>query len=161
MRYLCGYELEQDCPEKVDAILSKLENQTDVQSSTEAMIRSVSALRKNAWGRTEEPSSGSAMPNPADAMLMGGGGGVGSGLAQNNPVFYGPDGKVLTEEEHSFLLTNVTSKQPSNAYFDYDDDDECGLVDPNEDLELQEAYEDFIQSCGQNQQQQQQHRPNV
>lgn len=38
----------------------------------------------------------------------------------NDPVFYGPDGNVLTEEESAFLW-NVTSC-PTEAY--YDDDDE-------------------------------------
>uniref|UniRef100_A0A182S5T7 MIF4G domain-containing protein n=1 Tax=Anopheles maculatus TaxID=74869 RepID=A0A182S5T7_9DIPT len=155
---LCGYELEQDCPEKVESILHKLQSQTNVQSSTEAMIRSVFTLRKNAWGRSEEPAAAiPPMPVPTDPMLMGG---VGAAVARNSPVFYGPDGKVLTEEEHSFLSTNVEEGKNPNAYNDYDDDDEYGLVDPNEDLEIQEAYEDFIQSSGQNQQQQQ-YRPNV
>lgn len=154
---LCGYELEQDCPEKVESILTKLQNQTNVQSSTEAMIRSVFTLRKNAWGRSEEPVAAvPPMPVPTDAMLMGGGG---AAVAQNSPVFYGPDGKVLTEEEHSFLSTEtVATAKKNNAYIDYDDDEE---YDPNDDLELQEAYEDFIQSSGQNQLHKQQYRPNA
>lgn len=38
----------------------------------------------------------------------------------NDPVFYGPDGNVLTEEESAFLW-NATSG-PSETF--YDDDDE-------------------------------------
>lgn len=41
----------------------------------------------------------------------------------NDPVFYGPDGNVLTEEESAFLW-NATSG-PSDQY--YDDDDEYVL----------------------------------
>lgn len=41
----------------------------------------------------------------------------------NDPVFYGPDGNILTEEESAFLW-NVTSC-PTETF--YDDDDEYVL----------------------------------
>uniref|UniRef100_A0A182MWC9 MIF4G domain-containing protein n=1 Tax=Anopheles culicifacies TaxID=139723 RepID=A0A182MWC9_9DIPT len=135
---LCGYELEQDCRDKVEAILKKLQEPQAVQSSTEAMIRSVLELRKNSWGRSEEIATAPA------------------GLSNNLlPVFYGPDGKMLTEEESSFLATNIEAQGPS-AYNNYDDDDEFGMVDPDDDPEVQEAYEQFIQSNAQSRLQQQQ-----
>lgn len=38
------------------------------------------------------------MPNSAD---------IASPVYTDGPVFYGPDGQVLTEEENSFLASNV------------------------------------------------------
>ncbi|XP_052890730.1 polyadenylate-binding protein-interacting protein 1 isoform X2 [Anopheles moucheti] len=118
---LCGYELEQDCREKLESILKKLQSLTAIQSSSEAMIKSVIELRKNSWGRSEEIAPAAVAPGPE---------------YQHEPVFYGPDGKMLTEEESSFLATG--GQNPSS----YDDDDEFGMDD---DLEVQEAFEEFLQ----------------
>uniref|UniRef100_A0A4Y0BEH1 MIF4G domain-containing protein n=1 Tax=Anopheles funestus TaxID=62324 RepID=A0A4Y0BEH1_ANOFN len=131
---LCGYELEQDRPDKVETILKNLQTPKAVQSSTEAMIRSVLELRKNSWGRSEEIATASPSPGPE---------------YKHHPVFYGPDGKMLTEEESSFLATNIESAGEQNAYGNYDDEDEFGMVDPDDDPEVQEAYEAFLQSNAQ------------
>ncbi|XP_053668361.1 polyadenylate-binding protein-interacting protein 1-like [Anopheles marshallii] len=134
---LCGYELEQDCREKLESILKKLQSLTAIQSSSEAMIKSVIELRKNSWGRSEEIAPAAVAPGPE---------------YQHEPVFYGPDGKMLTEEESSFLATNIEATGGQNAHSSYDDDDEYGIVD--DDQEVQEAYAEFLQhSNAQNRQQ--------
>uniref|UniRef100_A0A182QX68 MIF4G domain-containing protein n=1 Tax=Anopheles farauti TaxID=69004 RepID=A0A182QX68_9DIPT len=158
---LCGFELEQDCPDKVESILKTLE-QLKVQSSAEAMIHSVLDLRKISWGRSEEIATSAAPPPPMQGGSTGmhhmpAGIDLGPGF-HDSPVFYGPDGQVLTEEESSFLETNGFVL-PTKGRFD-DSDDELGLDE--QDLEIQEAYADFLESNRSNQQQQhQQQQPGV
>uniref|UniRef100_A0A182MXL8 MIF4G domain-containing protein n=1 Tax=Anopheles dirus TaxID=7168 RepID=A0A182MXL8_9DIPT len=173
---LCGFELEQDCPDKVESILKTLE-QLKVQSSAQAMIHSVLDLRNISWGRSEELTNSNAAvaavaapPPPMPATTVPGmhqhlpaGMGMGPGF-HDSPVFYGPDGQVLTEEESSFLETNGF-EYPANSGFDDSDDDEFGLDE--QDPEVREAFQDFLQSNRSNQlqqqqqQQQQQHLPGV
>ncbi|XP_061519144.1 polyadenylate-binding protein-interacting protein 1 isoform X1 [Anopheles gambiae] len=162
---LCGFELDQDCPDKVDQIMKNLDQaRSSVPSAAEKIIGSVIELRKIAWGRSEEISTPSAAlpPMPVSVGAMGPGGPIGAGEYQNNPVFYGPDGQVLTEEESSFLETNVKNKaQAQQAFSGYDDDDEYGLVDPDDDPEVQQAFVEFLQSNPQNRQPQHPYRPDV
>lgn len=101
------------------------------------------------------------MPNSADMT---------SPVYNDGPVFYGPDGQVLTEEENSFLSSNVPS-YPNISFEDLvewvsmllafpklqfsifhpftfsDDSDE--LVDDDDnaiDLEIQLAFKEFVNS---------------
>lgn len=57
----------------------------------------------------------------------------------NEPVFYGPDGAVLTEEESAFLWNAADN-------FDDDDNDPDALCEPEPemDLEIQLAFKDFV-----------------
>lgn len=133
---LCGYELELDRPEDIQRItreLKSLENTLDV--STERLLKSVLDLKSNRWGRSEpvvmQPILDTIHQDYNDA-----------------PVFYGPDGQVLTDEENSFLLSNIPS-YPTLNYEDYDgnDPDELVEAEPEMDLEIQMAFKDFVKSA--------------
>lgn len=50
--------------------------------------------RRNRWGRKETRDTVDAIVSDSDKL-------------PDDPVFYGPDGHVLTEEESSFLESNV------------------------------------------------------
>lgn len=150
---LCGFELERDCQEDVDTILRMLENmQQSTQSSVSNLIKSVLDLRNKAWGRSEElavPACAPVptMPNPLPPAVLAMGGGVpGAGLEFNDsPVFYGPDGEVITEEENSFLETNLAIKQ-NPAMNGYDDDDDMFALIDEMGPEERMAFKDFVQS---------------
>uniref|UniRef100_A0AAG5DN38 MIF4G domain-containing protein n=1 Tax=Anopheles atroparvus TaxID=41427 RepID=A0AAG5DN38_ANOAO len=149
---LCGYELEQDCCEDVHRILGKLQqSQSSSQSSVSNLIKSVLDLQSKSWGREIVPVA----PMPAMPNMMGGGAVLamgGGGLEVNDsPVFYGPDGEILTEEENSFLETNMIN-MPNDASNGYDDDEE--LFDDMNPEEVNLAYKDFLQSVPNEQQQQ-------
>uniref|UniRef100_A0A182P0M6 MIF4G domain-containing protein n=1 Tax=Anopheles epiroticus TaxID=199890 RepID=A0A182P0M6_9DIPT len=161
---LCGFELEQDCPDKVDSIMKTIATRrTALPSSAEKIIDSVIELRKIAWGRGDEISSApAAVPPPMPISSVTAMSHQPTGIVEFNdsPVFYGPDGQVLTEEENSFLETNVGKNGKQKTYTGYDDDDEYGLVDPDDDPDVQQAFEEFLQSNTQNRLQQQ-YRPDV
>lgn len=86
--------------------MSNCEN-TDV--STQRLLTSVIELRKNRWGRNVDN-------NASNPMLTDNA--VGKDFS-NDPVFYGPDGNILTEEESAFLWSATTCPTDND-----DDDDE-------------------------------------
>lgn len=105
---LCGYELELDCPipiQKIITTLESLENSLDV--STGRLLRSVLDLKAKHWGRSEPVMMAPIM----DAIHQD---------YNDAPVFYGPDGQVLTDEENTFLLSNI----PSYPNINFDDMEE-------------------------------------
>lgn len=64
----------------------------------------------------------------------------------DGPVFYGPDGQILSEEENSFLAANLPSTLIDDIVGD-DSGDE--LVDDDDnayDLEIQLAFKEFVNS---------------
>lgn len=64
----------------------------------------------------------------------------------DGPVFYGPDGQVLTEEENSFLASNLPSQLIEDIV---GDDSGEELVDDDDnayDLEIQLAFKEFVNS---------------
>ncbi|XP_065093499.1 uncharacterized protein Paip1 isoform X2 [Ochlerotatus camptorhynchus] len=131
---LCGFELERDCRDHLMEILETLgqmEGSTD--NSTGRFIRSVLDLQQKSWGRNEEvvpvvqPPHNE--PTAADEF-------------NDSPVFYGPDGQVMTEEENDFLETAAPV-----AFEEYDDEegDPDDLVDDeNMDLEIKLAFKEFV-----------------
>lgn len=63
-------------------------------------------------------------------------------------MFYGPDGQVLTEEENSFLASNLPAQLIEDVIGD-DDDSGDELVDDDDnayDLEIQLAFKEFVNS---------------
>lgn len=68
--------------------LQTLEGKLD--TSTGRLLRSVLDLKSNRWGRNEPVVMAPIM----DAIFQD---------YNDVPVFYGPDGQVITEEENSFL----------------------------------------------------------
>lgn len=147
---LCGFELEQDCSADVNRILEKLEAiSRSIQSSVSNLIKSVLDLHKKSWGRSDELAMPvapvPAMQNPMGVSAVLAMGGVGGLEYNDSPVFYGPDGEVLTEEENSFLETNMGNKQ-NPAYNGYDDDDDVFALIDETDPEVRLAFKDFVQS---------------
>lgn len=62
-------------------------------------------------------------------------------------VFYGPDGQILTEEENSFLASNLPSQLIEDVIGDDDSGDD--LVDDDDnayDLEIKLAFKEFVNS---------------
>ncbi|XP_050090523.1 uncharacterized protein LOC126574386 isoform X3 [Anopheles aquasalis] len=136
---LCGFELEQDCREDVLNILDKLRDlEKNVMHSVAPLISSVLKLHNNAWGRSEETVPVAPVPSVPDRMV-----GVMPLGADFSPVFYGPDGKVLSEEENSFLETNLHQTKKSVVFDDYEDDEDAYGVD-DQDPEVQLAFENFV-----------------
>jgi len=134
---LCGFELDLDCNPKMESIVQSLEShKNNLDTSTGRLIQSVLDLRARHWGRTESitsPDNGA----PQDYS--------------DGPVFYGPDGQVLTEEENMFLADNL----PSQLIEDINGDDSGEeLVDDDDnayDLEIQLAFKEFVNSNKQHQ----------
>lgn len=134
---LCGYELEIDCPMDITSILEQLEKSQDkLDVSTGRLLQSVLELKRKHWGR----SAPIVMAPILETMRQD---------YNDVPVFYGPDGQVLTDEENSFLLSNIP---PSYAlgYEEMEENDPDGeeLVDvePEMDLEIQMAFKDFVKN---------------
>uniref|UniRef100_A0A336KQ32 CSON013530 protein n=1 Tax=Culicoides sonorensis TaxID=179676 RepID=A0A336KQ32_CULSO len=134
---LCGFELDTDSPRQTQRIIDELlPLKETVDTSTSRLIQSVLDLRVKRWGRNETFS----MSNAQD---------IASTVYSDGPVFYGPDGQVLTEEENSFLSSNVPSYPNINFDDLVDDDDSDELVDDDDnaiDLEIQLAFKEFVNS---------------
>lgn len=132
---LCGYELERDRRDELMDILhtlEKLEGSTD--NSTGRFIRSVLDLQQKSWGRSEEVVP-VIQPQMSEAVSA-------AGEFHDSPVFYGPDGQVMTQEENDFLET-----QAPITFEEYDDEegDPDDLVDDeNMDLEIKLAFKEFV-----------------
>lgn len=132
---LCGFELERDCRNHLMEILEslgQLEGSTD--NSTGRFIRSVLDLQQKSWGRNEEvvPVMQPPLNEPSSV----------ADEFTDSPVFYGPDGQVMTEEENDFLETAAPA-----TFEEYDDEegDPNELVDDdNMDLEIKLAFKEFV-----------------
>lgn len=129
---LCGYELELDFPSQAAEIINILKQVKDIDVSTERLLKSVLDLSANRWGRNEPIAT---MTTPVIDTTMH--------EFTNEPVFYGPDGKIITEEESSFL-SGIPAYPSDN--FDEDDDDELDDSDPEMDLEMRIAFQDFVKN---------------
>uniref|UniRef100_A0A1B0DP05 Uncharacterized protein n=1 Tax=Phlebotomus papatasi TaxID=29031 RepID=A0A1B0DP05_PHLPP len=78
--------LNKQGPENVKCVCQSLKLETSVDVSTGRLIRSVLDLKANRWGRTAPIAVAPIQEvNHYDC--------------NDSPVFYGPDGQVLTEEE--------------------------------------------------------------
>lgn len=131
---LCGFELERDCRDHLMEILKTLgEMEGSTDNSTGRFIRSVLDLQQKSWGRNEEVVPVLLAPiNERSA----------TDEFTDSPVFYGPDGQVMTEEENDFLETAAPI-----TFEEYDDEegDPDDLVDDeNMDLEIKLAFKEFV-----------------
>uniref|UniRef100_A0A1L8DHV1 Putative polyadenylate-binding protein-interacting protein 1 n=1 Tax=Nyssomyia neivai TaxID=330878 RepID=A0A1L8DHV1_9DIPT len=134
---LCGYELEIDCGGLLIGITNTLgQLETSVDVSTGRLIRSVLDLKANRWGRSAPIAVAPIQEvNHYDC--------------NDSPVFYGPDGQVLTEEESSFLSAQASQSYPNNNNFEEyldNDGDELADAEPEMDLEIQLAFREFVQT---------------
>lgn len=96
--------------------LCELVNQGKVDVHVSRLVSSVTELRSGNW-------LGQSVPAQVEEKQS-------SSHALNEPVYFGPDGQVLTEEERIFL--------------EEDNEPEPWENDPNAD-EIAEAYEEFLQ----------------
>ncbi|XP_055537560.1 putative uncharacterized protein DDB_G0272456 [Wyeomyia smithii] len=131
---LCGFELQRDCRLELMEIidtLSSLEHTTDC--STGRFIRTVLELQQKSWGRNEEVVP-VVLPSVSEA--------TGEEFT-DSPVFYGPDGQVMTEEENDFL---ETAAPVAFEEFDEDGDPDDLVDDENMDMEIKMAFKDFVAS---------------
>lgn len=140
---LAGYDLQKENPTEVEEAINQLRAISEEQNiSTKRLVQSVVDLFNDNWGRRDEQEN----QQPAAA----------ADLQQNppqyndSPVFYGPDGKIITEEESSFLNSNMPESYPINIDeiiddgSDYADEDD----EPEMDLEMQMAFKEFIKDGG-------------
>lgn len=126
---LAGYDLEFDCPADMKVIIQNLTSVTALDVSTSRILENVLNLQKNKWGRMSEPPAAVIQPfNNANSVRL-----------SDDPVFYGPDGQILTEEESNFLVANLAAE--GNAVEGSDSDLE---VDPEMDAETRKAYKAFL-----------------
>ncbi|CAH1709445.1 unnamed protein product [Chironomus riparius] len=145
---LAGYDLQKENPTEVEDAINQLRHISEEQNiATKRLIQSVVDLFYDNWGRKDEQEN--QQPNAV------------SDLQQNppqyndSPVFYGPDGKIITEEESSFLNSNMPESYPINIdeiidfLFSSDESDYADEDDePEMDLEMQMAYKEFIKDGG-------------
>lgn len=109
--------------------LTELVTQGRVDSHVGRMVHSVHELRNGNWGQS---SSGPNMENVQSIETVD--------RAPDEPVMYGPDGKVLSAEENQFLedvaqsSTNTDDNVIEPGYDETSEDDE----------ELDVAYEQFL-----------------
>lgn len=133
---LCGYELDIDFPKETEELMNQLCSCENTDVSTQRLLSSVIELRKNRWGRNND----NTVSNPPMQDQHSG------REYSNDPVFYGPDGNVLTEEESAFLW-NATSCPTDNPYEDDENDPDALVeIEPEMDLEIQLAFKDFVNS---------------
>lgn len=132
---LCGFELERDCREHLMEILKTLgQKEGSTDNSTGRFIRSVLDLQQKSWGRNEEvvPVLLAPLNEPSSA----------ADEFNDSPVFYGPDGQVMTEEENDFLET--AAPVTFEEYDDEEGDPDDLVDDDNMDLEIKLAFKEFV-----------------
>ncbi|CAO1345248.1 unnamed protein product [Diamesa hyperborea] len=133
---LSGFDLQKENSGDVEDAINQLKFISEEQNiQTKRLIQSVVDLYMDNWGRKESESLSAI---PAEHLQAN---------YNDSPVFYGPDGQIITEEESSFLNSNMPSSDESDELVD--DDDE-----PEMDLEIQMAYKEFINSGKQQQNEQ-------
>ncbi|XP_069674729.1 polyadenylate-binding protein-interacting protein 1 isoform X2 [Periplaneta americana] len=140
---LTGQPLDAQEPLAMNQImhsLSELFSNSNVEPNIRHLIHSVIELRTIRWG-----DASNFMPHASTTQVYN------SCPPQNEPVFYGPDGQIMTPEESQFLQENVERIPDIEEYDEYSED---GLhvweQDDEMDEEIQAAYEQFLQ-MGKNQ----------
>lgn len=129
---LTGASLEARNKEAINAIFMKLIAVKESQIlSIKNLIDSVLNLRSSNWGQIENNINvtNNRYQNQESQVFHDG------------PIFYGPDGHELSEEECQFLNENCSSQSEilSDCYDDY-----ASELDPEMDEEMQAAYDQFL-----------------
>lgn len=124
---LTGFALESTNKKEVNNIFKQLlTTQENQLLPIKNLIDSVVSLRQENWGRTTNNINITNHSNHSNEIVHDG------------PIFYGPDGQELTEEEHQFLDDNCSSQ--SETYTE--DNEDCW--DPEMTDEMRHAFEEFI-----------------
>lgn len=129
---LTGFALEHSHRKEISDIFTKLLAARDHQLlAIKNLIDSVISLKEQNWGRTTPNINITHNSNHT------------TDITHVGPVFYGPDGQELTEEEQQFLDDNCSSRDSthSDTFIDGIDDD---WWDPEMTDEIREAFEQFI-----------------
>ncbi|XP_059471503.1 polyadenylate-binding protein-interacting protein 1 isoform X2 [Neocloeon triangulifer] len=126
---LAGMHLEQEVDsasmDQLEELLTQAQSCPNLKPNMAILAKSVINLRHQTWGRSP-PSPAQPQWSSADGASHQ------SNHFTNEPVYYGPDGQILTAEESRFLQEGLNANKGG-------DDDE-GM-----DEELQDAYEQFLQ----------------
>lgn len=114
--------------------LLHLLNSPVVESDVQRLISSVIELRHVGWVDTSN-----FMPHASTTQLY-------NPYLQNEPVFYGPDGQIMTQEESQFLQESVGRIPDPEEYDDYGEDG-VNVWEPDDEMdeEIQVAFEQFLQ----------------
>lgn len=112
---LSGYDLEKKFFDKMAKIFQKLNLFEGENAAITLLIQNILVLQKNNWGRRDSVTSNTSN-GFGDTPAVG----------NDEPIFYGPDGIALTEEESNFL----------NSQNDNDSDYEFDGMDQEEDLDF-------------------------
>uniref|UniRef100_A0A1A9ZNT0 MIF4G domain-containing protein n=1 Tax=Glossina pallidipes TaxID=7398 RepID=A0A1A9ZNT0_GLOPL len=130
---LAGYDLTADCPDDMKEIIVELNAINNRSPGKYPLAANVISLEKNNWGRkisgSESPIEGNKLMEPP--------------RSSDDPVFYGPDGSVITDEECEFLTTSANGIPGSTDNDEIDNDSDVDL-DPEMDEETEHAYKEFI-----------------
>lgn len=116
--------------------LMDLVTEGKVDTHVGRMVHSVQELRTGNWGQTpvnSTPVESSEIINPDQAL--------------DEPVFYGPDGKVLTAEENKFLedVADSTGSNEDNIITEHGyEGDEKWMTEDDMDDDIDEALEEFL-----------------
>lgn len=119
---------------KVMECLLHLLNNVVLESNVHHLISSVIELRRIGWGDTSN-----CIPNTSTSQFY-------NPCLQNGPVFYGPDGQIMTPEERQFLQESVGRIPDHEEYDDYGESVDS-VWDPDDEMdeEMQAAFEQFLE----------------
>ncbi|KAF2887274.1 hypothetical protein ILUMI_18899, partial [Ignelater luminosus] len=130
---LTGASLESYNKQAINDIFNQLDVVKQVlPSSVVNLINSVVTLRASNWGQGQSSPVNTNRFHSEESHPL-----------HDGPIFYGPDGKELTDEERQFLTDNCSYQ----ADFMTDDSDPDGLWDPDPEMdeEMQAAFRQFVQ----------------
>jgi len=114
--------------DKTFQFLSALSNSPSLEAGLAEMLVSLIKLRNSNWGHSP-PSTAQIQPDLP-----------GLGTFQLDPVFYAPDGQVLTMEEYDFLQEYEANDEDNFGEVQWSTgDDTPGMGD-----EIEAAYEEFL-----------------
>ncbi|XP_065348595.1 polyadenylate-binding protein-interacting protein 1 isoform X2 [Cloeon dipterum] len=127
---LAGMHLEQEVDsasmDQLEDLLTAAQSCPNLKPNMATLAKSVVNLRHQTWGRSP--------PSPVQSQWSSGDGASHqSNHFTNEPVYYGPDGQILTAEESRFLQDGLNAGNKG------------GDEDEGMDEELQDAYEQFLQ----------------
>ncbi|KAF5304138.1 hypothetical protein FQA39_LY01923 [Lamprigera yunnana] len=129
---LTGSALEVENKEAINAIFKKLMTSGESQAlPVKNLIDSVVTLRSLNWGQMENNINNSNNRYQNEEQVY-----------TDGPIFYGPDGIQLTEEECQFLNENCSNQ--SEILTDASDADFATEFDPEMDEEMQAAFDQFL-----------------
>lgn len=134
---LTGQPLDVQDPVNMNKIMEcllHLLNNVVLEPNVHRLISSVIELRHVGWG-----DASNCTPHTSTSQFY-------NPCPQNGPVFYGPDGQIMTPEEREFLQESVDQIPDHEEYDDYGEGVDIVLEPDDEiDEEMHAAYEQFLE----------------